>query len=293
MQDIILPDQITSNQPGTIGSILSLFSSLTPADFDNDVCVNFVNVNWISAEMTTLLGMEMRRLQQKKYKVFTTGMKGLVKGILEKNGFNQIILNSAKGIDTYGTTIPYIEIDAENRDNINNYLTDAVFPQISSHFALEQSFRDAVFEVADNTHVHSNSSILYMCGQYFPKKKSLMFAIADNGISIPQKVNSNKFFYPILGGENDAKLIDWATRRGNSTKSVPSSGLGLFEIKETMLSLGELTIISNWGYWKINNSGTSLKRTLSSPFNGTLIHFNFLLNQTTSYDYDDNDNLSF
>lgn len=293
MQYINLPSDIKISALNSLNSILKDIDRLNTDD--TEVCFVFSDVDWLSAEMTTLLGMEMRRLQSLNYKLYTSEMPSRVRNILNKNGFNALLLHNTKEPDIYDTTIPYTELRSDSVNQIDSYIDNLMFHKLDQTLATEseQRFKEAVFEVADNTHIHSNSNQIFMCGQHFPQKKVLAFTISDNGVSIPFKVNNSLHLYQDNDFTHDAHLIDWATKRGNSTKTVPAAGLGLSDIMETMRQLGELTIVSNLGYWKFNSSHTIIMRTLESPLHGTLIHFNFLLKQDFATSPDSSNDILF
>lgn len=279
MQYINLPSNIKVSAIKSLNSILESIDNLDTND--HEVCFVFSDVEWLSAEMTTLLGMEMRRLQSREYKLYSSPMPSRVKNVLNKNGFNTLLLHNIKEADIYDTTIPYTELKSDAVSQINNYIDNLMFHKLDQTLEREseQRFKEAVFEIADNTHIHSNSDRIFMCGQHFPQKKILAFTISDNGVSIPIKVNNSLHWYSDNDFTHDSALINWATKRGNTTKTIPAAGLGLSDIMETMRQLGELTIVSNYGYWKFNSSHNIIMKSLKSPLHGTLIHFNFLLKQ--------------
>ena len=293
MKSVLLPSSIRIGLIKSLNDILESIDKLS--DEDSEICFEFSEVEWISGEMTTLLGMEMRRLQFTGHILYSTGMSPRIKNILNKNGFNTLLLDHPKAEDIYNTTIPYTEISSNALSDINNYIDSIVFNKLNKTLvhATEQRFKEAVFEIADNTHIHSNSNQIYMYGQHFPQKQSLAFTIADNGISIPVKVNNALHAYTKNVSSHDTDLIDWATKQGNSTKDVPAAGLGLSDIINTMKQLGELTIVSNYGYWKLNSSNTLVKHHLNFPLHGTLIHFNFLLEKNFYTPTDNSAILSF
>lgn len=293
MQYISLPTSIEVSAIKSLNSMLESIDNLHTND--HEVCFVFSDIKWLSAEMTTFLGMEMRRLQSKEYKLYASSMPSRVKNILNKNGFNTLLLHNTKETDVYDTTIPYTELKSDDVSQINSYLDNLMFHKLDQTLAreTEQRFKEAVFEIADNTHIHSDSDRIFMCGQHFPQKKRLAFTISDNGISIPIKVNNSLHLYSANDSTHDYNLINWATKRGNSTKTVPAAGLGLSDIMETMKQLGELTIVSNYGYWKFNSSHNIITKSLKSPLHGTLIHFNFLLKQNFATESDTSNDILF
>lgn len=58
-----------------------------------------------------------------------------------------------------------------------------------------------IFELVHNVLEHSNSSDVIMCGQHYPNRKHINFAIADIGTGLPKHILSKKV---ALNNEKDA-----------------------------------------------------------------------------------------
>ena len=111
----------------------------------------------------------------------------------------------------------------------------------------------------------------------------ISLTLSDCGISIPKRIR-NKF--TMKKDREDCEIIDWATEKGNSTKNVASSGLGLFDIKSNIIEIGSLQIISSYGFWEQKKNGSVKKLPLKSPYSGTLIRMCLYINPI-SEDFDD------
>lgn len=126
---------------------------------------------------------------------------------------------------------------------------------------------------------HSGVNRVICCGQFYPQKKELHFALADNGVSIPENISGKNGMID----KNDSQIIEWATCEGTSTKKIPQSGLGLYYIKESLLSVGDLTIISNNGFWwrqsKNYKNEEPYMYDMTAPLHGTFIHFSLKLDE--------------
>lgn len=126
------------------------------------------------------------------------------------------------------------------------------------------------------------------CGQYYPNKHELSFALGDNGISIPKSIVSSGKYTSI----SDADIINWATKKGTSTKKEAASGLGLYSVKNKLTSSGGLTIISRYGYWSQLPSSEDNKvftfNLNNSPLRGTFIHFSIDMNNVLTNNINNN-----
>jgi len=283
MQTIKIPVNTNFNFQ-SISKMLNQIASITK--IDSEICFDFSEVSWFSAELTTFLGVEFKYLFDKDFKLYVTGLHGQILTILEKNGFLHKFHVGKKIPDFNHTTIPFEIIHSDDVEKINSYLTTSVFPKTKLGISndLIKNFKSIVFEITDNTKQHSKSSNVLMCGQWFPRKNELTFTIADDGITIPKKIESS---IP-LDFTKDTDYIEWATELGTSTKTHLEAGLGLFDLKSTMAECGELSILSRNGFWKMTSSGTIISHTLKNKFHGTLIHMNFLLNLKHTDDIEKN-----
>ena len=108
---------------------------------------------------------------------------------------------------------------------------------------------------------------IFSCGQFFPRRNSLDFSVADLGIGICRNVKENAGLD--LAPE---KAIIWATKGSNTTKrgQIPG-GLGLKLLSEFIdLNGGRIQIVSDAGYWKRERREVSTAR-LNQPFPGTVV----------------------
>jgi hypothetical protein len=128
-----------------------------------------------------------------------------------------------------------------------------------------------IAEVLNNSFRHSKiNGKLYYAGQFFPHQEKLYFTLLDFGVGISSNVN--KFLKKQLSGK---EAIKWALTRQNTTYSGEPGGLGLYLLKNLILSTqGELEIISSNGHYKIVNSKEEYL-DLEFIFQGTAINIVF------------------
>lgn len=259
--------------------------------FDFSYCYFFIS------ELSGLLYIMKIQLERMSHNVEFKNQSIGLQMVLLKNHFFDKIYHP----DTHSTVIPLYHGDSKNSDKIFKYLHENVFanknwPQkMNTDYEIE-SINGAISELALNIFQHSKSRFIYMCGQFYPLKKELSFTILDEGEGIPYNLINN---LPFLKLKKDYELIDWATKRGNSTKIDAASGLGLFTIKKDLRDSGEMTIISNKGFWNMNDKGNIHGKILSYPLDGTLVHLKFSFNKTnfnapkSELPYNENDRIFF
>ena len=273
----------------TTNDFLSQVDSIDLSSLDKDVILDFGENIWFNAELTTFLGAIIARLNNNGFKVYISKLSNRVELILQKNGFLTAYGLKNDADDTYKTTIPFYIVPAKSIKEIDQYLEVKVFSKISelrkntitpSDIELMEN---AVYEVVHNITDHSESSHVIMCGQYYPSKERVVFTIADIGVSLPKKVTENMDHLI-----SDLECIDWAVKKGNSTKTIQSSGLGLYDISSQLRKSGTLHIISRDAYWMMERGGLSFKKNLDNSFFGTLINLDFHLDASdNSEDVDD------
>lgn len=263
-----------------INGIISQFNRVIASDNNlNEVYIDFGSTRWFNAEFTTLIGTLFSIFHQNGYTIYISkNINPATKTILQKNGFLAHYNLGEKIADTYNSTIPYLVAKSKEIKQIDSYLEEKVIPKINYHISHEkvEVINSALFELIHNIKDHSQSDLVFMCGQYYHSKKKLVFAIADIGISIPiniQKHTQMKF--------SDTESVDWAVKKGNSTKDIASSGLGLYDIKENLKGQGSVCIISNLAYWHVEDSGEVITKQLESPYPGSLIMISFSLEDTS------------
>ena len=184
------------------------------------VILDFTDTVFIEGEMAVLLSMLMFRIQDvgKEYDII--GLGGKLKSTLSRNGFlSEFDIDDNKLEDRYGNSIQLYINDASDIDALECYLEKALFQNINwKSVKYKDSEREnitsAIHELAVNVVEHSGVNRVVCCGQFYPQKKELHFALADNGISIPE--NISKKYSKI--NKNDSQLIEWATCERNSSK---------------------------------------------------------------------------
>ena len=264
---IRLPE-IRHNQDG-FEALVQLRAKTKDCMFD-DIEVDMSWTTWFDADMCAPFGAILYRLSDRVNTVKLENVPTSVNRILSKNSFLSHY-GGNKLPDTWGTTIPYHRFEAKDDRYFASYIEEefirrSEMPKMS--VGLAKKFRESVFEIFSNAVIHSQTKLgIFSCGQYFPKRNRLDFAVADLGIGIRQNVLRN------AGLDLRAdRAISWATEERNTTKKgkIPG-GLGLKLLREFItLNRGRIQIVSDSGYWALED-GEVVTTELKHRFPGTVV----------------------
>lgn len=257
--------------------ILELGNQIIPEDYEINIS------NWIDANMCAPLGAILHRKKTENIPIQISNISSMVKSILRKNHF-LLQFGMAEKPDSYGTTIEYrrFEMVGKVYEDFKQYVIryfrsgSLGLPEMTP--ALLKRFRESLFEIFSNAIEHSDTKEgIFTCGQFFPNRKRLHFAIADLGIGIGG--NIYRHLKIKLSSEN---AIKWAIS-GKTTRRDRPGGLGLQLIREFInLNKGRLIIVSGAGYWELSKGRVST-HTLSKPFPGTVVTIVIDTADKTSY----------
>ncbi|MGC1375576.1 MAG: ATP-binding protein [Anaerolineales bacterium] len=246
------------------------------------VTLDMSAASWVDANMCAPLGAVLHRASHNLNPIGFVKFPPAVQNILQKNGFLSYY-GHAKKPDDYGTTIQYNRF--ERKDDryfgayIERHFKNKAIPEMSA--ALRKKFWESIFELFSNAVIHSETRMgIFTCGQYFPAKNRIDFAIADLGIGIPKNLADKK------GLQLPAQdAINWAMEGRNTTKTGPiPGGLGLKLLREFIrLNQGRIQVVSDAGYWEQRADGIVDKRTLPHPFPGTVVNIEINTADVNSY----------
>jgi hypothetical protein len=264
---IRLPE-IRHNQEG-FETLVCLRSKTKDCLFD-DIEIDMTSTSWFDADMCAPFGAILYKLSDNMNTVKLVNAPNAITRILSKNGFLSHY-GGDKLPDTWGTTIPYRRFEAKDDRYFASYIEEefirrSEMPRMS--VGLAKKFRESVFEIFSNAVIHSQTKLgIFSCGQYFPNRDRLDFAVADLGIGIRRNVMRNAG----LNLRAD-EAIAWATAERNTTKRgrIPG-GLGLKLLKEFItLNRGRIQIVSDSGYWVLEQ-GEVTSKELKYSFPGTVV----------------------
>lgn len=148
--------------------------------------------------------------------------------------------------------------------------------------ALAFSFREIIRNAAE----HSDSELLWYCGQYWPTRRIATIAILDEGIGLRESLSAN----PYLNVEDDKDAIRFALLPGISGKFFPKSrlnrwgnaGYGLFMTSQLARRGGSFVMLS--GQQGVSFGSGSLKQYFDSDLNGTALSLTLSLDSLGNFD---------
>lgn len=275
---IDIPD-IKSNFDG-YNYLCSLYHQLKNCK-DKYITFNFSKANFIEANLCALIGTIFEMLEENNNIVSLENINHKIANILRKNSF-LIKYGYPTLNDRFDTSLKYERLNPQEETKFYGYIKDELFsktdfPSLSNRLRCKIS--ENIFELYENARTHGKCNYIHICGQIFPKapKKPLHFTIVDKGATI--KENVCDFLSKSLSG---SEAIQWAIVRGNSTKK-EVGGLGLDIIFEFIkLNKGKIHIVSADGYYEFSN-GQEITKTLTHPFQGTLVNLIFDLTDKIHY----------
>lgn len=250
---------------------------------NHEIIFDFQNVNFFEANLCTLLGVFIEILERKNNIINFKNIKSNIAEILQKNKF-LIPFGYKELSDNNNTSLTYKQFTSDDDGRFNNYIKQELldkkdFPKLSNQLGKE--IIKSIYEIYENARTHGRCDLIHVGGQFFPQKpyKPLNFTIVDKGVNI--KENVSNFLKKDMGA---AEAIDWAMKKGNTTKTGDTSGgLGLGLIFDFItLNKGKIQVISSDGFYEYYND-TINKNTLSSVFEGTIINITFNLNDKNEY----------
>ncbi len=277
---VALPD-IRHDRSG-FDAIIQLANRLSHSQFD-DIEIDGTHTTWFDADMCAPFGAVLYGASAAPNSIQVTGLPNGVDTVLCKNGFLSAY-GREKVPDRWGTTIPYQRFDAKDERFFAAFVERELvqrheLPKMSE--ALIKKFRESVFEIFSNAVLHSRTKLgIFSCGQFFPKRHQLDFAVADLGVGMKRNVRE-KMGFDLRADE----AISWATDAANTTKrgQIPG-GLGL-KLLRSFISKngGKIQIVSDAGYWCQMGSAAPSVGLLSSAFPGTVVAIEINTADTNSY----------
>lgn len=261
---------------------LAQFYAQTRDCLFDEILIDMSQVSWLDADMCAAFGAILYSISDNVNSINLINIPENVEKILSKNGF---LSNYGRNRipDTWGSTIPYRRFDVKDDRYFASYIEEefvsrSEMPRMSP--GLVKKFRESVFEIFSNAVIHSHTKLgIFSCGQYFPKRETLDFSVADLGVGIRKNISDN-----LRRDLSAEEAIDWATKGANTTKRGPiPGGLGLKILCEFIkLNEGRLQIVSDEGYWSLGKNGVR-KMPLETPFPGTVVTIEMDTSDVRSY----------
>jgi hypothetical protein len=235
---------------------------------------------WFAANMSAALGAVLDLFAQKLNEIHFDNISPAIQQILLKNDF-LAYYGWKKLFDTNHTTIKFQKLKPTDSKYFKKYVIEDLIgrnelPTMS--VALKEKIVEAIYEIFINAQIHSETEFIYTCGQFFPKKNQIEFAIVDTGIGFKHKINRR------FGSNLSAtQAIQWAVEDKNTTKKDISGGIGLAILKEFVeKNNGKMQIVSDDGFYQHSTNGDSIKQ-FNGQFPGTIVNFQFRTDDHCNY----------
>lgn len=250
--------------------------------FNSGLEVDLSHCGFFDANMAAALAAVLSRIASDRFnKIEIVKIPPSIEKILCKNHF--LVSYGYKHVpDTNQTTLPYARMQLSDEGLFANYLDRHLrgkgIPRMSQ--AMGKRFTQSVFEVYQNSVIHSKSSVgLFICGQFYPQLQRLDLTIADAGIGI--RTNVRRRLGPLI---TSVEAIRWALQEGNTTKgSGQPGGVGLKFLTDFIeLNGGRIQIASRYGFYE-HHQGAETFLKLIADLPGTTVNLEINTGDTNAY----------
>ncbi|MEP6186715.1 STAS domain-containing protein, partial [Roseibium sp.] len=232
--------------------------------FENqNLALDFSQVQWIDANLASAVICVIEKLQSKDNSVVFSGASPRIQDILKRNG-----LFFSESISAGGTVVPLKNFSKDDGVKYSNYMRQylAKFNLPKMTEPLRAKIYEGLDEVFVNSSIHSHiETLVYACGQFYPRLERLDFSVADGGIGMHGAYK--KAFGKDITAED---AIEWALKDTNTTRvgDIPG-GLGLKILRGFVkLNGGKFVVVSGDGYW-MEKEENVIKKTLPWSYPGT------------------------
>lgn len=200
------------------------------------IMVGFEKLIWIDANMSAVLSAVLYKLRDENNVKFYAGKEHADRfPILIANGFFKPNGTPIE-VRSTGTEVRLKEFNKADDQEYFNYIDT----ELLSHegIKLDEDIKNCIIEclieVFGNFEIHAkNEYPLFICGQYYPKKREFKCTIQDLGVGFLKPVFEK---HPNI--DTYEKAIKWALVKGNTSRTDTPGGLGMEVLKDNMISLG-------------------------------------------------------
>lgn len=231
---------------------------------NEDVTLDLTRLRWIDAQLGAALLIIVEHARLNGNHIALVSARPEVMQILRRNG----TLKSRRDDDS-GTTVRVTKFASTEEIEFARFSRRSLDHLRISRLAplLQRSFFEGVDELFSNSALHAKSQTeIFVCGQYFPKKRILSFLVADGGRGIEGSLASSGRIFT-----SPVSAITWAMHPKNSSRvgDVPG-GLGLSILRDFIKkNEGRLVMCSHRGYWE-ESAGIISACSLRTYFPGTV-----------------------
>lgn len=240
------------------------------------IYIDFYDLNWIDANLCALLQSMLYKLNIENKLLFSADLNYISQkfNVLFRNGFmpnenniidenkSVIVLKNFLSSDKVGF-INYVENELLENRGMPKFLDDA-----------KNLIIDSLIELFNNIDIHSQTEYpFFVCGQYYPKQKKVVFSMVDLGVGFLPAINKKTFGEVVCSLE----AIKWALEKGKTTKVDSPGGLGLYDLHSyCKKNKGAIQIVTGDVYWDSDLENTIFDcRKFIQPYFGSIINLFF------------------
>lgn len=241
------------------------------------IYLDFYHLQWIDANLCALLQSILYKLNVENNLMFSADLNyiGQKFNVLFRNGF----INSPNGnvTDEFGSVIVLKNFSSKDKEGFLRYVKEELLdhqamPKLSNEE--EDRIIDSLIELFTNIDVHANTSHpFFVCGQYFPKQRKIVFSMVDLGVGFLPPIHEK------TNGEVNTSFdsIKWALIKRNTSKTGSPGGLGLTELHDYCEENGGvLQIITGDTYWSSDLKNTIFdSHVIKKAYCGAMINLHF------------------
>ena len=248
--------------------------------------LDFDQCEWFEANLCAVLGaiIESNSSQKRKFEIRNIEKQTFLINTFINNGFVKFIQDvPVRKSYKKHSGIPFAEYDMKDEEEFEKYIYEYILthddiPEMSKS-AKNKIYR-SIFELYQNSVMHSKAEKLFVCGQYYLIKGRMALTMVEFGDTF--KHNVCKHFND--DSKSGKECIEWAVESGNTTKNTDQAGgLGLDLIRRFLvMNQGKLQIHSADGYWEEKKSN-NFAENCENSFPGSIINIEFNLRDKNSY----------
>lgn len=244
VETIALKGSITTDLHG-INSLFEFYNNAKKYN-NQDIFLDFSGLNWFDANLCALFGCMVYKLRIENNIKFFGELDYLQNNfeVLFRNGFFGNLEDDRK------STISYRRFSPTDKENFLSYIQNDLLQHRAFPDAQKDDIIDNLIEIFCNIQTHSKTKEdFFVCGQYFPQKKYIVFTMVDIGLGFLPAINNK-----VKNITNHADAINWALKRSNTTKDF--GGLGLSDLHNYFSrdNNGKMQIITGDTYWCSNQT---------------------------------------
>lgn|SRR5690625_85190 len=260
-------------------AIISFYTTYKNETFSN---IHLEIKTFFSANMSAALGAVLDLLISDFNSIHFDHISPGIETILSKNEF-LTYYGRNKLEDYFGTTIKFQKIKPTDGRYFKNYVVSELFHNRSSDLPVmsaevRHKIIEAIYEIFVNAQIHSETSSIYTCGQFFPNKNKIEFTIVDIGIGFRNKIN-RRFNAKLTA----VQAIRWAIKDKKTTKEGITGGIGLPILREFIYENdGKMQIISNEGFYQYSKKG-EFYQVFRGSFPGTIVNLQIRTDDQKNY----------